>query len=285
MSNNNTMKKIVIPAVAMLMVGSFFIIKNSTTNRNLGDDALLSLMKNDKAAFISYIEAGGDIYLKLPAIEGHTFTVAEGIAYFERTAFVDYLQTKKKTFIDQTAKKDYDMLSLTVSKNNPEMLKLLTKEKPLMDLKYGKNGWTLLHMASAECSSKMVGILRETGKLNWDTKATDGSTPLTLAATYDCLPVLSYWKEMKVDFNKKDGNGNSALSILKTKKDAALASFAKSFEPDRLPTSLSAKTQEPDFYKKRAFPKLKAADRSALVEPEDRPENAVETAEYTEFAD
>jgi hypothetical protein len=283
-SNKSTIKKIAVPTAVLLLVGSFYVVKNSTTERNLGDDALLSLMKNDKSAFISYIKAGGDVHLKLPAIDGKTYTVAEGIAYFERTAFVDYLQAEKKRFIFQTDKKDYDMLSLTVGKNNPDMLNLLTKEKPIMDLKYGTNGWTLLHMASAECSPKIVGILRETGKLNWDTKALDGTTPLTLAATHDCLPVLSYWKEMKADFNKKDGNGRTALSILKSKKDAALTAFAKSFEPDKV-SVVKVVVAEPDFYKKRSFPKMKAADHSALVEPTDRPEGAVETAEYSEFAD
>src|SRR5690606_5930880 len=128
----------------------------------------------------------------------------------------------------------------------------------------GKNGWTLLHLASAACSHKLTPFLHEKGKLNWDLKSKEGSTPLTLAAENDCLPMLSYWKEKGADFKLKDGRGLSALSILKKKKDAALVAFTESFMV-RKPSNVAK--AEPNFYKKRKIPKDQRIDYSMMIEP------------------
>src|SRR5690606_25195515 len=136
------------------------------------------------------------------------------------------------------------------------------------------------------CSHKLISMLHEDGKLNWDLRAKDGTTPLTLAATNDCLPVLSYWKEKGADFKAKDGKGMTALSILQKKKDAALAAFAESFIERKIATVTIVKPAPvPDFYKKRKIPKEQIIDHAAMLEPEDRPLEATETAEFTEFAD
>ena len=74
------------------------------------------------------------------------------------------------------------------------------------------------------CSHKITTILHEKGHLRWDQKAKDGSTPMTLAAESECLPMLSYWKAQKADFNAKDGRGLSALSILR-KKNGSIPTY------------------------------------------------------------
>lgn len=251
--------------------------------RNLGDEALLALIKNDQPAFESFIAAGGDLHGNLPLIDGKVYTVSEGLSYFERPGFIQYLQTQKMKFIKQAPDKGYDILSLSIPKNNPELMDLLLKENPNLKEGYGDKQWTLLHMASAQCSHKLTALLHEKGGLNWDTKAKDGSTPITLAAEYDCLPMLSYWKEKDANFKAKDGRGLSALSILKKKKDAALVAFAKSFEPARNTAAVVKK--QLDFYRKRKIPKHQIVDPAALIEPEDRPLEANETAEFSEFSD
>jgi hypothetical protein len=251
--------------------------------RNLGDEALLALIKNDQPAFESFIAAGGDLHGNLPLIDGKVYTVSEGLSYFERPGFIRYLQTQKMKFIKQAPSKGYDILSLSIPKNNPELMELLLEENPNLKEGYGDKKWTLLHMASAQCSHKLAALLHEKGGLNWDTKAKDGSTPITLAAESDCLPMLSYWKENNADFKAKDGRGLSALSILKKKKDAALVAFAKSFEPARNTAAIVKK--ELNFYRKRKIPKHQIVDPAALIEPEDRPLEANETAEFSEFSD
>ncbi len=268
-------------SLGCLVLGSSLYILSSKNHNKLGDEALLSIIKNDQPAFENFMKQGGDTASLLPLLDGYNFTVAEGIAYFERVDFIKYLQKEKKTFIEQDPSKGYDILSLTVRKNNAELLSLMLKENPVLNHTYGSNEWSLLHIASAECSHKLVALLHQSGKLNWDIKAKDGSTPLTLAAEKECLPVLSYWKENKADFKAKDARGLTALSILKKKKDAALLAFAQSFE-SRSPASVGV--AEVNFYKKRVFPKDKALDDS-LLEPGDRPEEANETAEYSEFSD
>ncbi len=261
-----------------------FLSMRLQNNRTLGDEALLSLIKNDQKAFESYIKDGGDLHFVLPSIDGYSYTVAEGIIYFERSSFLTYLQDHKISFVKQDLKKEYDILSLSIKKNNPELLGILMKENASFDRAYGKNEWTLLHMASAQCSHKLVSLLAQ--KIDWNKKAKDGTTPLTLAADHDCLPILSYWKDHGADFKKKDGRGQSALDILRKKKDAALIAFAESFEERKPATIIIAKGPvEPDFYKKRKVPKDLVTKDSDLVEPGLRPEEANETSEYSEFSD
>ncbi|HXH75013.1 MAG TPA: hypothetical protein VNJ08_08610 [Bacteriovoracaceae bacterium] len=276
-------------AIALLAAGAFIswtIGQSGKHAGSLSDRALLALIKNDQSAFEGFIADGGNMQAELPLIDGKTYTVAEGLSYFDRANFVKFLQAKKMPFIVSKKGRAYDVLSLSIPKNNPELLDLYLLEKPDLMGIYGDKQWGLLHMASALCSHKLTAILHQKGKLNWDMKAKDGSTPLTLAAEYDCLPVLSYWKEQKADFKARDGRGLTALSILRKKKDAALVAFADSFEV-RLPAAVAVVKEKPelDFYKKRKIPKDQKVDHAALIEPEDRPIEAVETADFSEFSD
>ena len=274
--------------VGVLSVGSFWQFSKTTAVRTGTDDALLALIKNDQTAFESWVKNGGDLSAFLPVIDGKKLTVAEGLAYFERVNFIKYLQDNKIAFMTQKKDGTDDIMVLAVQKNNAELFTLLMKENPDLTATYGKNGMTLLHMASSGCAFKLTDILHKDKKLNWDTKAKDGSTPMTIAAGADCLPMLSYWKEQKADFAKKDGRGMSAMSIMRGKKDAAMVAFLQSFETrtTRTPTATSPSVEpEINFYNKRIVPKDQKVDYSALIEPEDRPMDATETAEHSEFAD
>lgn len=270
-------------SVIFIAVVWLLSLPKTADNRNLTDEALLALIKNDLDAFKSVIDAGVNVHDTLPEIDGQKYTIAQGIAYFERNSFGKYLHEKKISYVIQDEKAPYDIMTITVKKNNPDLLKQLALENPKYQAAYGKNGWTLLHMASAWCSHKLTSQLHETGKIDWNHKAKDGSTPLTLAAEHECLPMLSYWKEKGANFKAKDGRGKSALSILHTKKDAALVAFAQSFE-DRKIATITVK-EVPNFYKKRKIPKDQIVDHAAMLEPEDRPLEATETAEFSEFAD
>lgn len=287
----NTKQKVLLAScvVGGLGIASLIALKGPGIlglKRNLNDEALLALIKNDQSAFESFIKAGGNLNGTLPLIDGKEYTVAEGMTHFERINFMKHLQEKKIPFIKQVEGKEYDALSLSIAKNNPELLNTLILENPNMDATYGAKKWNLLHMASSMCSHKLTSILHTKGKLNWDTKTKDGSTALTLAAENDCLPMLSYWKDQKADFNKKDGRGMSALSILKKKKDAALVAFAQSFETRSLAAIVTKSAPvEVSFYKKRKIPQDQIVDHAALIEPEDRPLEANETAEFSEFSD
>lgn len=270
--------------VAVTTIWFFQHPNKSAQFTNLTDEALLALIKNDQKAFESFIAAGGDVHGDLPEIDGTTYTVAQGISYFERPNFAQFLNNKGIQFVKQDGKAPFDIMTIAVKKNNPDLFKELLSETTKFQLDYGKNAWTLLHMASAWCSDKLTPFFE--GKINWDHKALDGTTPLTLAAVNDCLPMLSYWKEKGADFRAKDGRGQTALSILKKKKDAALAAFAASFEERKVATvTVVKKLPVPDFYKKRKIPKEQIVDHAAMLEPEDRPLGATETAEFSEFAD
>lgn len=280
-------------AVGLLATGAFLSwkftqsmsAKSKVSAGDLSDQALLALIKNDEKAFAAFLDAGGNMQAALPLIDGKTYTVAEGLSYFERPNFVRMLQSRKMKFIGEK-KGDFDILSLAIPKNSPELFGLYLLENPNLSSTYGEKDWSLLHLASIHCSYKLTSLLHEKGDLNWNQKAKDGSTPLTLAAEHECLPVLSYWKEKNADFKMADGKGRSALSILKHKKDAALTAFADSFET-RAPAAISPIAPKPEvnFYKKRTVPKEKVIDHTALVEPEARPIEPVETADMSEFAD
>jgi hypothetical protein len=250
------------------------------------DDALLALIKNDQKLFEDYLNRGGQMETTLPALDGVTYTVGEGLAQFERVSFIKTLQAKKVPFLKQKSGQQFDALSIAVSKNNPDLFELLLKESALLTLSYGKNEYSLLHLASISCAQKLLPYLANE-KNSWSRKAKDGSTPLTLAATHDCLGMLGYWKEMGANFNQADGRGKTAMQILKSKKDPSMMAFVKSFDISRKIASVAPAVApaEISFYKKRKIPKDQMVDYSALVEPETRPLEANETAEYSEFSD
>ncbi len=283
-------KKIVILSTFLLGATTFSAFWGYQQSKKMSfrsptDDALLALIKNDQKAFEGFVSAGGNVHDLLPLIDGKSYTVAEGIAYFERTSFANYLHSKKINYISQDEKKEFDIMTLSITKNSPELLKQLSLEKPKYSMAYGTKGWTLIHMASAQCSYRLMEILEKEGKLTWNLKAKDGSTPLTLAAEYDCLPILSYWKKSGADFKMKDGRGMSALAIIRQKKDAAFMAFADSFESRKIASVGVVAKAEPNFYKKRQIPKDQIVDHAAMIEPNDRPLEATETSEYSEFAD
>lgn len=267
-----------------LGISSLFYFQNSGP-RNLSDEALLSIIKNDQRGFEHFLSGGGKLGMNIK-VEGEHFMVGELIVKYNRLGFAKYAKEHKLQF-DIDADKDFDVHSLSVEQNNPEMLGLLLGEQKFdKNIKaYGKKGWSLLHMASAQCSYKVVNILHKAG-MNWDLKDKNGATPLTLAAEEGCLQALSYFKEQGADFKAKDGRGRTALSILQKHKDAALMAFAESFIERRATASVVIVKQEvPNFYKKRKIPKDSLADRAHLIEPEDRPDDANETSEYSEFSD
>lgn len=277
-------------AMGLLVASAFLSWKfanppKSARTGDLGDQALLALIKNDQAAFEAFIASGGDVHSFLPLIDGKFYTVSQGLSYFDRPGFVKFLQSKKIKFIRESQDRSYDVLSLSIPKNNPELMELYIKENPGLSSVYGDKEWTLLHLTSVHCSPKLVAFLNGKGKLGWNVRAKDGSTPLTLAAEYECLPVLSFWKNQKADFKAQDGKGRSALSILKKKKDAALLAFAESLEVRTPAGGTPTARPEVNFYKKRQIPKERLVDHTALIEPEARPIEPIETAEMSEFAD
>lgn len=255
---------------------------------NLADQALLSIIKNDQKSFENFIASGGKLDLQVE-VEGKNYKVGDLLVKYERINFIKYLSEKNIAFGSDVSAED-DMWSLAVSKNNSELLSTLMKSYPAYKLnskKYGADQRNLLHLASVYCSHKVVGILDNAG-MNWNDKDKKGATPLTIAAENDCLQVLSYWKEHGADFKSKDGRGMTALSILSKKKDAALVAFAESFLERRAPASVATVAEAPaipNFYKKRVIPKDNLADRADLIEPGDRPDDANETAENSEFSD
>jgi hypothetical protein len=275
-----------IGVTACLVFSSFFYFQNSGKN-NLSDEALLSIIKNDQKGFENFIAAGGKIGTNIE-VEGDTYTVGELLVKYDRIGFVKYAKDKKMPFeIDPL--KSFDVHSLSVSQNNPEMLSLILGDQKLnKNFKpYGEKGWSLLHMASAQCSYKVINVLYNAG-MTWDLKSKNGATALTIAAEEGCLQALSYFKEQGADFKKADGRGMSALAILKMKKDAALMAFAESFMDRRIPaTVVKVVTQvaTPNFYNKRKIPTDSLADRAHLIEPSDRPDEANETAANSEFSD
>lgn len=268
---------------ACLMFSSWFYFNQQPKGTPSTDKALLSIIKNDQSGFENYLNNGGSLDATME-IEGKKYRVDELLVKYERVNFISYISGKKISF-----GADSDIWSEAVAKNNPELLNALKKAFPdykLASKEYGELQRNLLHLASSQCSYKVIGILHESG-MNWNDQDKKGATPLTLAAESDCLHALSYWKEKGADFQSKDGRGLSALSILRKKNDSALMAFASSFLEKRSPTSITVASAPavPNFYKKRVIPKDNLADRAHLIEPEDRPEDAYETSANSEFSD
>lgn len=250
--------------------------------RYLPDEALLAIVKSDTEGFKKFLNQGGSLHSSLPMIEDKVYSVIEGVVHFQRLSFIQELQKAKLPFLRQDLTKDHDLVSIAVEKNNPELLKLVLKEKPKLDRLYGRKGNGLLHIATQNCSTQIVELLHSSG-LDWTEKNKEGSSALTFAAEKECLPLLSYWREKGADFKKADNRGKTALSILKAKKDLKLVAFTETFFGERKVASLSSSSM--NFYHKRKAPKDSLDKRSDLIEPAERPVDAHQTAEHSEFAD
>jgi hypothetical protein len=251
--------------IGFLSLVTLWFIKNPKfTRTELSDKALLALVKNDLNEFSNFLKLGGNVHQNLPLIDGKKYTVAEGIAHFERVAFFRMLRENNISYLKQENNKNQDILTIAIEKNNPELLNEISLSKPRYDLTYGKEGWSILHMASSCCAHKLTAIIHEKSQLRWDEKSQDGKTPLAIAHEKDCHPMLNYWKTQ----------GAEVMSETKKEKSKRISSRTNEGAPT-----------VPDFYKKRKVPKDQIIDHTAMLEPSDRPLEATETSKYSEFAD
>jgi hypothetical protein len=267
--------------IGIVVITLWFQYNSKTfTSTSLSDQVLLALIKNDLVFFEQFIEDEGDIHENLPAVDGQVLSIAEGISYYGRTDFARALHRRKIRFATE------GVLKIAIKKNNPDLFKELMTENIDPMKRYGSEGWTLLHMASAWCSDKVSQIIFTSSTFNQDAKAADGSTPLTLAADKKCLSILAFYKTKGFNFKSKDAAGRSALSILLSKKDHSLSNFLSSVNGKKILVAKVAQGHgEVNFYKKRKVPKDQIVDYASILEPEDRPLESSDTAEYSEFAD
>jgi ankyrin repeat protein len=251
--------------MGFLSLVTLWYIKNPKLTQNeLSDKALLALVKNDQDEFVKFLNAGGNVHQYLPLIDGKKYTVAEGVAHFERIEFAKILRERNVAYIKQNQNKSEDVMTIAIKKNNPELLKELVLSNPRYDIAYGKDGWTLLHMASACCAHKLTAIIHEKSHLRWDEKSKDGRTPLSIANEKDCIPMMNYWRDQGASVVKKDKKERAKNVVSGTSNAAPIV---------------------PDFYKKRKVPKDQIIDHTAMLEPGDRPLESSETSKFSEFAD
>lgn len=270
-----------------MIAGVGYLVKNvQQVNKPKIDDVFLSLVKNDLNSFKEYVINGGSIYADLPLIDGKQMTIAEGIAYYDRLEFANFLRELNIPFIKQNANGDF--VTIAFEKNNSKMLELILNQNIDYEFKYGDKSMSILHLASIGCQDQVVKKLVKDKKVDITQLTNDGETALTLAAQNECLKVLGFWKENGADFKAKNKNGTSALDIIKKKKGAEMEAFSESFEkraPASTVTVAAVDNKRASFYKKREVPKEVQIDYSAIVEPKARPDEANDTAAFSEFSD
>lgn len=277
------MKKSYVILAAAVFIGLSFTLWFKQPSKNLNsDEALLSLVKNDLKAFKNYMSKGGSIHDPLPLIDGQKLTIAEGIVYFERSDFLKFVHSKKM----KISTPDSRIVSIAVEKSNSEIFEMILNEDPAA-LQLNDKKSSLIHMASENCSDKIVKLLHKKTNVSWHTEDVNGRTPLTIASEKECLSIIKYWKENKAHFASKDGRGVSAMDVLKKKKGPEINKLIDSLEKSVPANSqkVAAAPKVVNFYKKRVIPKDQIINRSSLIEPEARPMEDVETAEHSEFAD
>ncbi len=286
---------IVSASLIVVSMGIFFILKkqpSEMTKKSVKpnpQDVLEAIVKNDQNTFESFLRQGGQ-WDSIIESEGRNFKVFDLLVEYQRIHYLSSPLINKNNLNERS-----DIWFELVEKNKPELLTSLQAVLGKSDLtakRLEDSSRGLLHHASATCASKLIPLLEEAG-LSWSDKDSSGSTPLTLAAQGGCLDALVYWKEKGANFNAKNGQGKSAISILSASKDSALAAFVRSFGPKlsagqlAAPPVASGKTSKvPNFYKKRVYPGQDADEQSVdLSNSQDRPDEAYETSSKTEFSD
>jgi hypothetical protein len=221
---------------------------------------------------------------KYPKLVGSHLSLDQDSVVDTVTDIVDEAEAVSKVISTPKSEWSFAVMSEAMGSNNPEVLKAISAQDPGFKTKYGDSEWSLLHMASYQCSPKLVKALHVEGKLNWDLKAKDGTTPLTIAADVGCGPVLNYFKSLKANFSKNDGRGKSAISILKENENKELLSAFSSEVERRKPASVT-QVAEVSFYRKRNYPDAPTSTKRPIADPNLRPDEIPETADFTEFAD
>ncbi len=271
--------------IAITLVLITILVANFSKQDDPSDVALLSIIKNDQNSFQQFILSGGSLDQSV-IIGKSTVTLGSLLVDYERVEFLKLLlnlKNKELVFL-----RDDKIWASAVSKDNEDLLKTMLSLSPkqyIYKKKIGEKKRSLMHLASVNCSHKILKILEQEG-FNWADEDASGASALTLAAEMNCLESLDYWKLKKANFSQLDKRGVSALEILQKKKNAALAIFASSLTAPTRNVAVIAKTERPhSFYKKRHFPKDQLTERTSFLGPEVRPLDANDTAEYSEFSD
>lgn len=273
-----------------------------------------AIKNNQIEVFEKYLKAGG-VLSEVVMVENKEMSLAEVIVKHERLEFIrraavivpDQLEPFEVADIrEDTDAKSYlasslPSVALQASANNlapiiGAALKMGNKNFNKEILKLSKNDPQVLEsaeLAASEilpeivqtCDQDQIRFLGDLGA-NPLTNNGEGKNGLASAGKSKCLKAISYWKkEQNVDFDKPNEEGISGFDVLSKFKDPELQSFTDNLQDEvvREVASLKAKTNRVSFYKKRSTPSI--IDPEALVEPELRPDEATETAEFSEFSD
>ena len=243
-------------------------------HEEMSDQAFLAFVKNDQKSFEDFLNRGGKLetYVIMPQRKK---SLAQLLVEYERVDLINLAAKRQKVFQPD----EQEMQSIwetTVTKNNTDLyqaIRRLNSKEKIKNRRVGKEHRTLLQYASSKCSFNLIKNLESEG-LSWDEKDKTGATSLTIATTNNCRQALSYWRN------------RGAMESIKTNKNLILSEITKSIQKTDAPTKqvLQVASKAPDFYKKRVIPK-ESYNRLELVEPDERPRESIQTAEYSEFSD
>lgn len=279
-----------------------------------------AIKENNIEIFESYLEEGGSLN-EVIEVNGSQMTLAEAIVHHERLEFIqkaasinvaqashtnhEFHQTPKNLSGDghkdhlsesesaslspgdsysllvpllqvvaRSAKPEFKKAVLGLLKTNPELVRPLKGAAS-----------EVLPEVVATCDQEQISFL---GDLGADplVKNNEGRNGIDAAGKTKCFKAISYWKkDQKIDFDKKNEEGISGFDVLAKFKDPELQSFTDKLQGETIReiSSLKPKVKRVSFYKKRVPSAI--IDPEALVEPELRPDEATETAEFSEFSD
>lgn len=272
-----------------------------------------AIKENKIAPFIAYLEEGGDLATTV-RVDGKEITLADAVVKHERLEFIhqaatvvprthQYHHDSKDIAINgKTAKLTEVAASVIAQSTNPlvPIIASVSKmakpsfKKDVINLSKGSPqilsaaeiaATEILPQAVETCDQDQIRFLGDLGA-NPMVINTDGKNALGAAGKTKCFKALSYWKkEQNIDFDKKNEEGISGFDVLSKFKDPELQSFTDQLQDQEVREIASLKPKAPrvSFYKKRVTSGI--IDPEALVEPELRPDEATETAEFSEFSD
>lgn len=248
-----------------------------------------AIKANDLVPFEEYINEGGSLN-EIVEDNNEKITLAQAIVKHERVNFVHkvaeiQLKDQKSQLANVSVSEAQVLVPLVkaiVTSARPgfkkEVLNLSKKDPEVVKAVQGA-ATSILPTAVETCDQDQIRFLGDLGA--------DPSKSIGAAGKTKCFKAISYWKkEQKFDFDKKNDDGVSGFDVLSKFKDPELQSFTDSLQKDdevREIASLKPKEKRVSFYKKRVTSAI--IDPEALVEPELRPDEATETAEFSEFSD
>jgi ankyrin repeat protein len=194
------------------------------------DMDIVELLLNHKDTNVDYLDNEGHsvLYYAMCNMHGHGERIAKLLKEKDVVSQTVNCLNDEKVENDETSENIVEMLADAIVKSEVEFARLLTQlGVDISTLKWGKEGWNALHMASKRAKkTEILDVILDTGKFDINGRDVNGATPLHHALRAKNMTTARYLLEKGADPTITDNKEITSLQLV--------AYFAKDMDFDKL---------------------------------------------------